>query len=107
MSGQDPGPPRPSDPAGQLQPGDPYARPALRWPFRVLGAIVALLSLLVLLLKARSLLRGEVALPDMLAAEYGMLLACVAFATCFGAAAATGKVPEPVWMLFRFLQRVD
>lgn len=78
-----------------------FALPAARWPFRITGGAVAAACALVLWLNVAAVWRGEIALLDLIRAEYAMLAFAVTFGLTLGFLAVTGKVPRLIWKLFQ------
>ena len=91
--------PAQADAAKRLQERENFALPAARLPFRIAAGAVAGLFGLVFWLKARAVLSGEVALTDLILAEYGVLAFNLIFGLALGVVAVTGKVPRPIWKL--------
>lgn len=90
-----------ADAARRQEQRDVFALPAARLPFRIAGGAVAALCLLAIWLKVRAAVNGEIGWWDLIDADYGMLLATLAMALTFGILAVSGKVPKPIWNLFR------
>ena len=95
------------DAAKRQQERDNFALPAARLPFRIAGGVVAALFAWMLWSKARSVISGDVALTDLIQAEYGVLAIAFISGLAFGIVAITGKVPRPVWRLFERTGSID
>lgn len=96
-----------TDTAKRQQERDHFALPAARLPFRIAGGVVAALFAWMLWSKARSVISGDVALTDLIEAEYGVLAIAFISGLAFGIVAVTGKVPRPVWRLFERTGSID
>ena len=89
------------DSARRLHERDVFALPAARWPLRIAGGAIATACALVLWLNVAAVWRGEIALLDLIRAEYAMLAFAVTFGLTLGFLAFTGKVPRLIWKLFQ------